>query len=55
MRGKRWGYRWWGLGLLAWALATVLALLSPLAIIILILDIAAMGLMAVDWKKSGAK
>ena len=53
LRKRKWGYRWWTIGLCASSVAGVLLFLAPMTLIILALNAIALALVASGWRKTG--
>ncbi len=50
LRKRKWGYRWWAVGLCLSSVAAVLLLLVPATLVILVLDVIALASVASDWR-----
>lgn len=50
MRKQKWGYRWWAIGLCASSGVAAYLLLSPMTLIILVLNVVALALIVPGWR-----
>jgi uncharacterized membrane protein HdeD (DUF308 family) len=52
LRRQKWGFRWWAVGLCVSSIAGVFLFQTPMSLIILVLNVIALSLVALGWRKT---